>query len=116
MKNENQDQGQRWVFQYKHGVLDKKVIAGGETPEGWHDLIRDAKANPEELRGVLSNTGSKTIEGGEASPVADLKGEALKEEIAKITDVPTLEKIVMLDSRVGAKAAANARLAELAAE
>ncbi len=100
--------GPRNVYQFKNGVLGNKVIgAEVETPEGYYDLIRDAKANPEELRGL-------TTDDGNDSPAAEYKGAALKEFIAGLTDVETLGKIVSLDSRTGAQNAATARLAELA--
>jgi hypothetical protein len=105
----DKETGKRFVYQMKNGVLVNKVVEG-ETPNGWYDLIREAKMAS--TAPALDNDGDD----GDDSPAAAWKGAELKEKIAALNDRETLEKIVSLDSRTGARNAATARLAELSEE
>ncbi len=109
-KSKNKEpNGKRFVYRFKDGELQDQIITG-ETPAGWFDLVREAKMA---TTAPGFNDSNDDEDEGEDSPVANLKGQAMKEHIAALEDPEELNKIVELDSRKGAKEAATARLAEL---
>jgi hypothetical protein len=90
----------RWVFQVVDGMLEKQIITG-PTPEGWYELILEAR---------MAATAPKEQA---SSPLADKSAKDAKAEIDTITDAEVLKSIVALDTRKSVTDAAAAKLASL---